>query len=264
LTAQRSYGGGLRDSGEGGFETAWRPVLGQVAAMCRAQAGHGLDADELYQRVMIRAWRGHDGFRGESSYLTWVRQIIIREASRMAAARESEVRRLVALDQAGVGGADGVNGAPGGQPDDGAADDGAAPGAGLVDVIDQAARIGAITSAEHAVLGARLRHPDDTWERLAARLGLTATGCAVAHCRAVPKLRVYLFLHRPDVLGGPEAIAAAFKQAAAGRLTAAEAEAFTLLVLQGRTDYRRRGWQTSLRGACASVAQRLGTAAAFA
>jgi hypothetical protein len=230
--------------------------------MCRAQAGHGLDADELYQRVMIRAWRGHDGFRGESSYLTWVRQIIIREASRMAAARESEVRRLVALDQAGVGGvdgADGVNGAPGGQPADGAA-----PGAGLVDVIDQAARIGAITSAEHAVLGARLRHPDDTWERLAARLGLTATGCAVAHCRAVPKLRVYLFLHRPDVLGGPEAIAAAFKQAAAGRLTAAEAEAFTLLVLQGRTDYRRRGWQTSLRGACASVAQRLGTAAALA
>jgi hypothetical protein len=230
--------------------------------MCRAQAGHGLDADELYQRVMIRAWRGHDGFRGESSYLTWVRQIIIREASRMAAARESEVRRLVALDQAGVGGvdgADGVNGAPGGQPADGAA-----PGAGLVDVFDQAARIGAITSAEHAVLGARLRHPDDTWERLAARLGLTATGCAVAHCRAVPKLRVYLFLHRPDVLGGPEAIAAAFKQAAAGRLTAAEAEAFTLLVLQGRTDYRRRGWQTSLRGACASVAQRLGTAAALA
>ena len=230
--------------------------------MCRAQAGHGLDADELYQRAMIRAWRGHDGFRGESSYLTWVRQIIIREASRMAAARESEVRRLVALDQAGVGGvdgADGVNGAPGGQPADGAA-----PGAGLIDVIDQAARIGAITSAEHAVLGARLRHPDDTWERLAARLGLTATGCAVAHCRAVPKLRVYLFLHRPDVLGGPEAIAAAFKQAAAGRLTAAEAEAFTLLVLQGRTDYRRRGWQTSLRGACASVAERLGTAAALA
>jgi hypothetical protein len=256
LTAQRWYGGGPGNDGESGFETAWRLVRGQVTAMCRAQAGYGLDADELYQRVMIRAWRGHDGFRGESSYLTWVRQIIIREASRMAAARESEVRRLVALDQAG---ADGVNGAPGSQPADGAA-----PGAGLADVIDQAARIGAITGAEHAVLGARLRHPGDTWERLATRLGLTATGCAVAHCRAVPKLRVYLFLHRPDVLGGPEAIAAAFKQAAAGRLTAAEAEAFTLLVLQGRTDYRRRGWQTSLRGACASVAERLGTAATLA
>ena len=91
-----------------GFEDAWPPVAGQVAAMCRAQAS-GRDADELYQRVMIRAWRGHDGFRGDSAYLTWVRPIVIREA-RLAAAREAEVRRRVALEPAWTDGPDGAAG----------------------------------------------------------------------------------------------------------------------------------------------------------
>jgi DNA-directed RNA polymerase specialized sigma24 family protein len=241
------------------FEDAWHPVAGQVAAMCRAQAG-GRDADELYQRVMIRAWRGHDGFRGDSAYLTWVRQIIIREAGRLAAAREAEVRRQVALEAAWT---DGADRATDGQDGDGAAVPwiaGAATiaghGAGLPAVIDQATRTGALSAAEHAVLTARLQHPDDTWEQLAGRLGLTATACAVTHCRAVPKLRVFLFLHRPDVLGGPAAIAAAFAQYG-GLLTDAEAEAFRFLVIEGRHDYRRRGWQTALRGGCATMAAQL-------
>ena len=242
------------------FEDAWHPIAGQVAAMCRAQAG-GRDADELYQRVMIRAWRGHDGFRGDSAYLTWVRQIIIREAGRLAAEREAQVRRQVALEAAA--GADGEGLAMDSQNGDGAtapwiagAVTIAGPDGGLPAVIDQAARTGTLSVAEHAVLTARLRHPDDTWERLADRLGLTATTCAVTHCRAVPKLRVFLFLHRPDILGGPAAIAAAFEQSS-GLLTIAEAEAFRFLVIEGRHDYRRRGWQTALRGGCATMAAQL-------
>jgi hypothetical protein len=227
--------------------------------MCRAQAG-GRDADELYQRVAIRAWRGHDGFRGDSAYLTWVRQIIIREAGRLAAAREADIRRQVALEGAW---ADGTDRAAGSAPGDGEPDPwitGAAriagPGGGMQGVLRQAARTGALSTAEHAVLVARLAYPEDTWEQLAGRLGLTATACAVTHCRAVPKLRVFLFLHRPDVLGGAEAVKAAF-QHSGGLLTAAEAEAFRFLVIEGRQDYRRRGWQTALRGACASVAGQL-------
>lgn len=246
-----------------GFEDAWRPVQGQVTAMCRAQARNGLDAEELYQRVMIRAWRGHDGFRGDSAYLTWVRQIIIREAGRMAAAREAELRRQIALDPAGTYAAfeTARPGDPGQAADSDAAPWIAGPGwgagpGGLAAVMDLAAWTGAVTAAEHAVLTARLRHAGDTWEQLAARLGVTATACAVTHCRAVPKLRVFLFLHCPHIFGGPDAVAAAFKRAGK-RLTAAEAQAFTFLVLQGRADYRRRGWQTSLRGACATVAEEL-------
>jgi DNA-directed RNA polymerase specialized sigma24 family protein len=227
--------------------------------MCRAQAG-GTDADELYQRVIIRAWRGHDGFRGDSAYLTWVRQIIIREAGRLAAAREAEVRRQVALEATWADSADlaadsEATGA-GADPWITGAARIAGPGDSLPGVIDQANRTGALSAAEHAVLTARLRYPGDTWEQLAGRLGLTATTCAVTHCRAVPKLRVFLFLHRPDVLGGAAAIKAAFGQSS-GLLTVAEAEAFRFLVIEGRPDYRRRGWQTALRGGCATVAAQL-------
>ncbi|HEX3964658.1 MAG TPA: sigma factor [Trebonia sp.] len=245
-----------------GFEGAWQPIAGQVVAMCRAQAC-GRDADELYQRVMIRAWRGHDGFRGDSAYLTWVRQIIIREAGRLAAAREAEVRRRVALEPAWTEGPDLAADSEPRESVDGAAVPwiaGAAriagPGGGLPGVIDQAARTGALSAAEHAVLTARLQYPDATWEQLAGRLGLTTTACAVTHCRAVPKLRVFLFLHRPGVLGGRAAIKAAFEQSG-GLLTVVEAEAFRFLVIEGRHDYRRRGWQTALRGGCATVAGQL-------
>jgi DNA-directed RNA polymerase specialized sigma24 family protein len=111
--------------------------------MCRAQAG-GRDADELYQRVMIRAWRGHDGFRGDSAYLTWVRQIIIREAGRLAAAREAEVRRQVALegtwaDSADVA-ADSGSGDGGADPWITGAATIAGPGGGLPGVIGQGRR----------------------------------------------------------------------------------------------------------------------------
>ena len=227
--------------------------------MCRAQAA-GRDTEELYQRVAIRAWRGHDGFRGDSAYLTWVRQIIIREAGRLAAAREADIRRQVALEGAWADGMEQVAGSASGDGDADPWITGAAriggPGGGLQGVLRQAARTGALSTAEHAVLVARLGYPDDTWEQLASRLGLTATACAVTHCRAVPKLRVFLFLHRPDVLGGPEAVQAAFRQSGE-LLTAAEAEAFRFLVIEGRPDYRRRGWQTALRGACATVAGQL-------
>jgi DNA-directed RNA polymerase specialized sigma24 family protein len=232
--------------------------------MCRAQARNGLDTEELYQRVMIRAWRGHGGFRGNSAYLTWVRQIIVREAARMAAVREAELRRRVAVDPARAVEITAVADAgrvAGGRPDDTAAPWIAGPGSAagpgdLAGVLDQAIRVSAVSPGEHAVLTARLRHPDHTWEQLGAMLGVTATACAVTHCRAVPKLRVFLFLHRPDVLGGPDEIAAAFNRASR-RLTAAEAEAFTFLVLHDRAGYRRRGWQTALRGACATVAEEL-------
>lgn len=248
MTAQACHSSGSLVGSVTGFEDTWRPVQQQVAVMCRAQARNGLDADDLYQCVMIRAWRGHDGFRGDSAYLTWVRRIIIREAGRMAAARETELRRRVAADPPESDPRDTVAWAAG--------PGWTAPPDGFACVLDQAVRTGAVNAAEHAVLTARLRHPGDTWEQLAARLALTATACAVTHCRAVPKLRVFLFLHRPDILGGPDAIAAAFTRAGR-RLTTAEAAAFTSLVLQGRADYRRRGWQTALRGACATVAEEL-------
>jgi len=235
------------------FEDAWRLIAIQVARSCRWHTRDEHDADDLYQRVMIRAWRGHATFRGESSYLAWVRAIVVREAGRLAAQREWRARHevpLPAVDAAGLS-----EPAPG--PDEQA--DWIAHGAvvrGLRTAFAEAAAHGSLSGAELRVVEARLGHPDETWEQLAVRLGVSANVCAVTHCRAVPKLRVFLFLHRPDLLGGAAAIAAAFTSAT-GALAGEEAAVFRALVLDARRDYRRRGWQRTLRSACAKVAGHL-------
>jgi len=238
------------------FEDAWRSIAGQVARSCRWHTRDEHDADDLYQRVMIRAWRGHGTFRGESSYLAWVRAIVVREAGRLAAQRELRARHEVPLPEVDAAGR--ADPAPG--PDEHA--DWIAHGAavhGLRTAFAEAAADGSLSEAELRVVEARLSHPEETWEQLAVRLGTSANVCAVTHCRAVPKLRVFLFLHRPDLLGGTAAIAAAFTSAT-GTLAGAEAEVFQALVLDARRDYRRRGWQRSLRAACAKVAVHLSAA----
>ena len=83
----------------------------------------------------------------------------------------------------------------------------------------------------------------------------------MTHCRAIPKLRVFLFVQRPDLLGGHECIAQAFARALVGNrdrpLTADEAQAFRRVVLEQQTGSRRVGWRQALRAACDRVIKEL-------
>jgi hypothetical protein len=78
----------------------------------------------------------------------------------------------------------------------------------------------------------------------------------VAHFRAVPKLRVFLFMRCPASLGGPGVIAEAFtaaKKDAAKPLSPSEIEVFDALIIRKNFNYRKAGWQTKLRTACDRV-----------
>ncbi|MQA81726.1 MAG: hypothetical protein GEV10_25175 [Streptosporangiales bacterium] len=244
----RGGGAGVADA----FERAWSAVAAHVARYAHRVSRHRADADDLYQRVAIRAWRGHDGFRGESGYLAWVMAIAARESTRLGSSRARlerrepspddvphEVRRREALD---------------------AADEVVPPtDAGwLGAVTEQARRHNVLAGLEHSVVIARLRHPDHPWQRIGDDVSATANACAVAHFRAVLKLRVFLFEHRLDLLGGRGLVSSAYERALTGDdpLTPAEADAFRAVVLD-ESGSRRRGWQTALRGACAKVIRHL-------
>jgi RNA polymerase sigma factor (sigma-70 family) len=228
-----------------------------VRTFCRRAFSDHADAEDLFQRIAIRAWRGHATFRGDCAYPTWVMRIAEREVARMAAERTRSRSWATSLEEARdpADRADQID-QPGAVPVPDAE-----PGGGwLPRAIARARTEAALTEIECEVLLARLRHPDDTWQATGQRLDMSATACAVAHCRAVPRLRVFLFLHAPETLGGPSAIASAYARAVAAvrdPLTGAEAEAFRYLVVERRTDFRRRGWRTALRAACAKVVAHL-------
>jgi RNA polymerase sigma-70 factor, ECF subfamily len=48
-----------------------RPLFGYVYRMC----GNSPDAEEMVQQALIRAWQGLKGFRGQSSFKTWLYRI---------------------------------------------------------------------------------------------------------------------------------------------------------------------------------------------
>jgi RNA polymerase sigma factor (sigma-70 family) len=236
------------DVNENTFEKAWNSIAPQVSVRCRQLTRDNHDAGDLYQRTAIRAWRGHASFRGSSSYLTWVMRIADREAARLGARRELLAHREFRLDPRYADKQLTVESETDGEHAD--AD-------WLRLALADALAFGAISATEQQVMAERLAHPAESWPDIAARLAMTPTACAVAHSRAVTKLRVFLFTSRPALLGGNAAIAEGFAQAGQDRsapLTELEVEAFEQLVIRRRPGYRRRGSRAALRGACAKVA----------
>lgn len=148
-------------------------------------------------------------------------RILDREAARLAERRNRLARHEITFDpqavndhvhehsccNSHVGGGAGNDGGPRG---DSAAGGGGAETGWLAALLPDAVAAGAISATEHRVVAERLAQSGESWSAVAARLGMTATACAVAHSRAVPKLRVFLFTERSALAGGERVIAEAF------------------------------------------------------
>ena len=60
------------------FERLYRRYERQVYGVCRRLLDTDQDAEDMTQRVFLRAWRRLDGFRGDSPLGAWLRQITVR------------------------------------------------------------------------------------------------------------------------------------------------------------------------------------------
>ncbi|HLJ55766.1 MAG TPA: sigma factor [Chthonomonadaceae bacterium] len=235
------------------FETNWRRARQQVQLYCYRAAGNRDDGEDIFQQAAVRAWRGYASFRGDCAFVSWAIAIAKREVARVMGRKSERARSESSLEQLSEE-------APGLLPGVAAPQ---APGDAhwLTRAAAAAVAAGELTECEASVLSARVSLPECSWEQIGSLLYLEGNACAVTHCRAIPKLRVYLFLHRADLLGGREAIAAAYvaaREAKDDPLTQDEAAAFHHCVLDSTVRYRKPGWTSSLRSACGKVIRRLG------
>jgi DNA-directed RNA polymerase specialized sigma24 family protein len=209
-------------------------------------------ADDVFQRTAIRAWRGYSTFRGDS-FLSWTLSIARNEGLREFGKRNKISKVETSLEAL-------IEDSPAATPM-------ATPAeleSQASDILRRAVRASIATqflsTAEAQVILARLEEPEAEWDQIGIRLGKEGGTCAVLHCRAIPKLRVFLFTHQPEFFGGIEIIAAALTAAmknTADKLTSAEAEAFRYCVIDKRFPYRKTGAVAALRSACNKVIRHL-------
>ncbi len=225
------------------FDTAWQRSAPQLYAICLRSTGDRSQTDEILQRVAIRAWRAFPTFRWDCPVVSWLIKILYGEIAREIARRQRDRARETTLDA--------VPPHLAARPD---LESDAAAEPDLRKAISDAVRTGFLSEQEERVVTARLCYPDESWPVLGDRLGMAGTTCASLHCRAVPKLRTYLFQACPELLGGKATIRRAFDTACKteGRLSTAEIAAFRRVILEGAPAFAV-GARGALRSACATV-----------
>jgi RNA polymerase sigma factor (sigma-70 family) len=230
------------------FETLWRENRDSITLCCYRYAPIAAEADEICQRVAIRAWRHFRTLREKRRFLAWVLSIARREVARSARQRHSPLNQTLALPHDDILPASISTSSIDRSPHDGHIQ--------LSNMIDESLETGHLTALEAAVLRERLAEGGRNWAEIGERLGISDNCAAVTHCRAVPKLRMFLFLARRDALGGTAALRAAFdraQEAASSALTVSEATAFDRIILRDDQGYRPIRWRADLQGACVKV-----------
>lgn len=256
------------------FEEEWGNNKDNLDLFCNKITENSEDANEIFQRTAIRAWRGYSSFRGGSSFLTWVISIARNESNRFYSKKLHRLKKelsIESIDEENIVDKALVANISQEQYT-------SAPCIDITQIIHDAFQDGYLSDAEYKVLYFRIASQNSTqpdqdqiihqqktnndrqysydWNEVGRILGFPSTTCATHWFRAISKIRVYLFINRIEMLGSSEEISIAFEAAAQNTsdapLSKDEANAFRFIVLQHQR-YSKAGWRTDLRIACSKV-----------
>jgi DNA-directed RNA polymerase specialized sigma24 family protein len=212
-----------------------------VLGLCTLYLNDYHCAEDVTQLVACRAWSGYKTLRDRQAFKAWVFKIARREVQRVLGKRNFEIP------------------VPDPQPMPPPALADQALGEEMKQICDRAVSLGVISGTEADILWAKAEQ--NSWEQIATRLNLSPANCATMHCRAVPKLRVFILQFHPERVGGIERIQRVFRdfvQTSPHVLTPAEADTFRRVIIEQDRFYRWSRWRSALRSACNKLARDLG------
>ncbi|MEO0248488.1 MAG: RNA polymerase sigma factor [candidate division WOR-3 bacterium] len=232
------------------FDELVRRYRGSLVNFCASRLASKEDAHAVVQQIFYRAWRSLQGFRGESSFSTWLHQIAFNEVNRYLAERKA-APDFVSLEEQPI-----LH--QGSEP----------PPIQLPHLLEQfhereivshlfQAAKQVCTPAEYQILG--LFYQGHDFNLISELLGMKPTTVRTHFLRARLKLIAYLFQHDLAILGGLEAVHFAFSRACQAaepshRLTTREAAVFKQVILHKQPT---RWSQRIFRQACFKVARYL-------
>lgn len=79
------------------FEQIYQEQKDKIYRLCLGFMGNKNDADDLFQEVLIKVWKGLDSFRQESSVHTWVYRIATNTALQSINKSKSTEKKLLPI-----------------------------------------------------------------------------------------------------------------------------------------------------------------------
>jgi len=79
----------------GAFASLYDAHVGKLMALCLGLSGDRSAAEELVQDTFVRAWSGLRGFRGESSFSSWLHRIAVNTLRQSERSRRRRSLRVV-------------------------------------------------------------------------------------------------------------------------------------------------------------------------
>jgi RNA polymerase sigma-70 factor (ECF subfamily) len=194
----------------------------------RSHIHNSTDVEDLAQEVLVRAYRNLDRYRGDGAFSSWVLGIAYHllldhyEQMKAAGARTVSLTALEDYFNAQVSQAD-----PSPRLNDGGHNNGVHNKMYVEKLLNVMSR--ECTDIESKVM--RLLYGGRTYREISELLGIKLDALRQHVCRGRGKLLAYLVEHDPEMLGGKEAISAAWEQACRAednrlRPTAQEQEAW--------------------------------------
>lgn len=175
------------------------PFSESVRRFCINKIGDIDQANDVFSEILWRVYRGYPSLRDKNLFHRWVFKIARNEINREIIRKIKERDSTVSLSS----NEEILNSSENDIEYNMFID-------GLYKAIAQAVKFGELSELEQTIFNMRQDNPLITLNEIAHKLNITPGNCRIIFMRSTRKFQAFLFLFKPELLGGKQAIQEAY------------------------------------------------------